>query len=58
MDRFPIERMKAEVCYTIDGGREGEIEAGCFNAASVVVRVQGTPYHPGYGRGTEDFKGI
>lgn len=51
MDRFPIERMKAEVCYTIDGGREGEIEAGCFNAASVVVRVQGTPYHPGYGRG-------
>jgi tripeptide aminopeptidase len=48
---FPFETIRAEVCYTVDGGGAGEIEAECFNAASAVLTCKGKPVHPGYGRG-------
>lgn len=51
MNDFPVDMMKAVCCYTIDGGREGEIEAECFNGASVKIHVKGNPVHLGYGRG-------
>lgn len=50
-DRFPYERMRSSVCYTIDGEAEGEIEAECFNAASARIEIEGTASHPGSGRG-------
>ena len=51
MDGFDYEKMKAGVCYTLDGGREGEIETECFNAATVTVRVSGVSMHLGSARG-------
>ena len=51
MDSFPYERMKAAVCYTLDGGREGEVETGCFNAARAGITVHGRACHLGDARG-------
>ena len=33
MMKFPHDRLKSKCCYTLDGGRMGEVEAECFNAA-------------------------
>ncbi|MCR5732419.1 MAG: peptidase T [Sphaerochaetaceae bacterium] len=51
MDLFPFDKKKSICCYTIDGGREGEIESECFNAASIEVVVHGVSTHLGSGRG-------
>ena len=51
MDSFPYERMKAAACYTLDGGREGEVETGCFNAARAGITVHGRACHLGEARG-------
>lgn len=51
MDAFPFDRKKSVCCYTIDGGREGEIESECFNAASIEVVVHGVSTHLGSARG-------
>jgi tripeptide aminopeptidase len=51
MDRFPQSELSAEVCYTLDGDREGTIEAECFNAFKVVVTFDGYVIHPGQARG-------
>jgi len=36
--------------FTMDGGREGTIEAECFNAYQVTVAIQGYVIHPGYAK--------
>ncbi len=51
MDAFHLENIHSEVCYTLDGGPAGEIEAECFNAATVHVTCKGVPYHLGAARG-------
>lgn len=51
VDEFPYERMKAKVCYTVDGEAEGEIETECFNAARVDIKISGDVCHLGSGRG-------
>lgn len=51
MARFPYERMKSVSCYTIDGGREGELETECFNAATVTILIHGVSIHLGDARG-------
>lgn len=51
MDNFPYERIRAQYCYTIDGGGRHEIESECFNAATVKVRFEGISYHLGMARG-------
>ncbi len=51
VDAFPFSRMKSGICYTVDGGAEGEIETECFNAASVDISLEGTACHLGSGRG-------
>lgn len=58
IDVFPFERMKASVCYTIDGESEGEIEDECFNAASVTVTIDGDAAHLGSGRGRIHNAGV
>lgn len=50
-DHFDIEGFGADFAYTVDGGRLGEIEYECFNAASAVVRLRGRNVHPGYAKG-------
>ena len=51
MDAFDVGMLRSTCCYTIDGGERGEIEAECFNAATVVVDFHGVPYHLGAARG-------
>jgi len=51
MDLFPLARLKADACYTLDGGRGGEIESECFTAYGVKVSFAGKASHPGYARG-------
>ena len=50
-DMFPFDKLTGTVCYTIDGGREGEVELECFNASKLIVRFHGTGTHLGSARG-------
>ncbi|MDR2144671.1 MAG: peptidase T [Treponema sp.] len=49
---FPLEKIAAKACYTIDGGTLGELEAECFNAWSAQVHFSGRVIHLGHARGT------
>lgn len=46
-----LKRMKADYAYTVDGGKLGELEYECFNAASCKVEVRGRSVHPGSAKG-------
>lgn len=51
MDAFDVNLLKSRCCYTVDGNKQGEVEAECFNAATVEVDFLGVPYHLGAARG-------
>ncbi|MGM0431542.1 MAG: peptidase T [Spirochaetota bacterium] len=51
MDNFPVERLHAACCYTLDGGELGEVEYECFHAEKVLVTFTGVMHHPGTARG-------
>ncbi|MDR2631745.1 MAG: peptidase T [Spirochaetaceae bacterium] len=51
LPEFPLEWVKSSACYTLDGGRLGELEVECFNAYGAEVHCTGRAIHPGYGRG-------
>jgi len=51
MERFPMEKVRAEYCYTLDGGKEGTIEDECFEAYKAELLFQGISIHPGDARG-------
>lgn len=46
-DHFDVAAFAARYAYTMDGGREGEIEYENFNAASARVEITGVSVHPG-----------
>ncbi|MBQ8857218.1 MAG: peptidase T [Lachnospiraceae bacterium] len=46
-DHFDVEKFGADIAYTLDGGKEGEIEYENFNAAGAKVTVHGNNVHPG-----------
>lgn len=46
-DCFDVEKLGAEIAYTMDGSLEGEIEYENFNAAGATVTVHGNNVHPG-----------
>jgi tripeptide aminopeptidase len=48
---FPLEKIKAAACYTLDGGPMGEIEIECFTAWKAVVEFTGKVIHIGTARG-------
>ena len=48
---FDIQGFGADVAYTVDGGRLGELEYENFNAASGKVIVNGLSIHPGTSKG-------
>ena len=50
-NHIDLERFSAQYAFTLDGGREGEIEDECFNAKSAKVVIQGLDVHPGYAKG-------
>lgn len=49
-DRFDLERFGAPYAYTVDGGKEGEIQYENFNAATAAITIQGVDVHPGEGK--------
>jgi tripeptide aminopeptidase len=51
MSVFPREWIKSAACYTLDGGRLGELEVECFNAYEAEIQCTGKAMHPGYARG-------
>lgn len=51
MDFFDPKKLHCSAFYTMDGGTRYEIEAECFNAASVEVKFEGVSYHLGSARG-------
>ncbi len=50
-DRFDVKKFGADFAYTMDGGAIGELEYENFNAASVVISIQGRNVHPGTAKG-------
>lgn len=51
VDLLPRDLLSSAAAYTVDGGREGSIEAECFSAYRVQVDIAGYAIHPGYARG-------
>ena len=47
VDHIELERLKADIAYTVDGGGIGEIEYENFNAASADIEIHGVVVHPG-----------
>ena len=47
VDKLDLERLDAQVAYTVDGGSVGEIDTSTFNAAEATIRVTGVNVHPG-----------
>ncbi len=50
-DLFDVPAFGADFAYTVDGGELGAIEYENFNAANVVVSIQGRSVHPGTAKG-------
>ena len=50
-DLFDVRKFGADFAYTVDGGPVGELEFENFNAASVVINIQGRNVHPGTAKG-------
>lgn len=50
VDFFNVKKFSADFAYTMDGGGSGELEYENFNAAKLVVKVQGRNVHPGYAK--------
>lgn len=50
-DHLDLERLGADVAYTIDGSDIDTISFETFNAASAQVTIDGIGVHPGYARG-------
>lgn len=51
MDRFDLNKFKADLAYTVDGGAIGELEYESFNAARAFVTIEGESVHPGSAKG-------
>lgn len=51
VEHFDLAKFPAQYAYTVDGGRVGELQWECFNAARVRVEFNGVPCHPGEAKG-------
>lgn len=47
MDRVPLDKIRANFAYTLDGGKAPEVECECFNAYKGKVTFKGISIHPG-----------
>lgn len=46
-DHFSLEKMDADIAYTLDGGESNEINIENFNASAADVTISGVGIHPG-----------
>lgn len=51
-DLFDVPGFGVEFAYTVDGGREGEIEYENFNASGAKIKITGFNVHPGSSKDT------
>jgi tripeptide aminopeptidase len=51
MDHLDASKLPVRYAYTLDGGRVGEVEDECFNAASARITILGRNCHPGSAKG-------
>jgi tripeptide aminopeptidase len=51
VDGFDTERFGADLAYTVDGGRVGQVDTATFNAWSADWSITGREVHPGSARG-------
>ena len=47
VDHFDVEAFGADIAFTVDGSRLGEVQYECFHATSAKVNIQGVSVHPG-----------
>lgn len=50
VDKFDVEKFKADFAYTMDGSGLGELEYENFNAAEAKLKINGRNVHPGYSK--------
>ena len=50
-DPVDLQRLGADVAYTLDGSGTDRLNAETFNAAEALVTVEGVGVHPGYAKG-------
>ncbi len=48
---FDLDRFGADYAFTVDGGKLGELEYECFNAAEAELIIHGRSVHPGSAKG-------
>ena len=51
VDNIDLQAFGADYAYTVDGGRLGELEYECFNAAAATITIIGRSVHPGTAKG-------
>ena len=51
VDYIDLQALGADYAYTVDGGRLGELEYECFNAAAATITIIGRSVHPGTAKG-------
>ena len=51
VDKVNMEKLAADIAYTLDGGPIGDIENETFSADGATVTIQGVSSHPGYAKG-------
>lgn len=47
VEYFNVENFGADVAFTLDGSKLGEVQYECFNAFGAKVKIQGKSVHPG-----------
>jgi len=50
--KLDLQKLAADVAYTLDGGEVGTLEDETFSADGVTITVSGVIAHPGYGKNT------
>ena len=51
VDHLSLDKLSADVAYTLDGSATGTLSYETFNAASATLVVEGVGVHPGYAKG-------
>src|SRR5690606_39030545 len=51
VDKLDLDKLGADVAYTIDGSGIDTISTETFNAAEAVLTIRGVMVHPGYAKG-------
>ena len=51
VDKLDIDKLNADIGYTLDGGPRGSLEGDTFSANSMTIRFKGVSAHPGYAKG-------